>query len=173
VLWTVTNELLLQPREYTAFNITLPYALAAAPGAVLWTVANELLLQPREYTAFNLALDRLRDDPRVLVALGSPVSGYGQETRNRAARQRIPHRVYTDDRGVEHVQARAARLRRPRPPPTRRGTAERVGARLGARGCALGRARPYLHMNLTLTLQAHTTAQAPDSFYLADPAPLP
>ena len=79
---------------------------SAVAGAVLWTVANELLLQPREYTAFNLALDRLRDDPRVMVALGSPVSGYGQETRNRAARQRIPHRVYTDDRGVEHVQAR-------------------------------------------------------------------
>ncbi len=78
----------------------------AVAGAVLWTVANELLLQPREYTAFSLALDRLRDDPRVMVALGSPVSGYGQETRNRAARQRIPHRVYTDDRGVEHVQAR-------------------------------------------------------------------
>ena len=77
-----------------------------AAGAVLWTVANELLLQPREYTAFSLALDRLRDDPRVMVALGSPVSGYGQETRNRAARQRIPHRVYTDDRGVEHVQVR-------------------------------------------------------------------
>ena len=74
---------------------------------MLWTVANELLLQPREYTAFSLALDRLRDDPRVMVALGSPVSGYGQETRNRAARQRIPHRVYTDDRGVEHVQARS------------------------------------------------------------------
>ena len=81
-------------------------------GAVLWTVANELLLQPREYTAFSLALDRLRDDPRVMVALGSPVSGYGQETRNRAARQRIPHRVYTDDRGVEHVQARSRRALR-------------------------------------------------------------
>ena len=105
---------------------------------MLWTVANELLLQPREYTAFNLALDRLRDDPRVLVALGSPVSGYGQETRNRAARQRIPHRVYTDDRGVEHVQVRAG----PAPDAPRysragRRAAGRAQTRAGARETAL------------------------------------
>lgn len=126
VLWAVVNELLLQPREFPRTQplhslaaiqghpcnkqvMSSPTRRAPCAGAVLWTVANELLLQPREYTAFSLALDRLRDDPRVMVALGSPVSGYGQETRNRAARQRIPHRVYTDDRGVEHVQARNCR----------------------------------------------------------------
>lgn len=36
------------------------------------------------------------------VRLGTPISGYGQESRNRAARQRIPHRAYTDSDGVEH-----------------------------------------------------------------------
>ena len=77
---------------------------ASCSGAVLWAVVNELLIQPREYTAFNMTLERLRDDPRVTVRLGTPVSGYGQETRNRAARQRIPHRLYTDDSGQDHVQ---------------------------------------------------------------------
>jgi len=38
------------------------------------------------------------------VRIGSPITGYGQESRNRAARQRIPHRVWTDEEGVEHVE---------------------------------------------------------------------
>ncbi|THG16216.1 hypothetical protein TEA_008575 [Camellia sinensis var. sinensis] len=29
---------------------------------------------------------------------------YGQESRNRAARQRIPNRIWTDEDGVEHVE---------------------------------------------------------------------
>jgi hypothetical protein len=53
-------------------------ALACVAGAVLWAVVNELLIQPREYSAFNLSLERLRDDPRIMVTLGTPVSGYGQ-----------------------------------------------------------------------------------------------
>lgn len=35
---------------------------------------------------------------------GSPVSAYGTESRNRSARQRIPHRLYNDSEGREHVQ---------------------------------------------------------------------
>lgn len=38
------------------------------------------------------------------VRIGTPVTGYGQESRNRAARQRIPNRVWTDEDGVEHVE---------------------------------------------------------------------
>lgn len=76
--------------------------------AVLWAVVNELLIQPREYTAFNLSLQKLRDDPRIMVMIGTPVSGYGQETHSRAARQRIPHKVYSDDSGREHVQVKCA-----------------------------------------------------------------
>lgn len=41
---------------------------------------------------------------QVTVRIGSPVTGYGSESRNRAARQRIPHRVWTDEDGVEHVE---------------------------------------------------------------------
>lgn len=38
------------------------------------------------------------------MRIGSPIKGYGQESRNRAARQRIPHRVWTDEDGVEHIE---------------------------------------------------------------------
>ena len=85
------------------FASQLMHARAAA---VVWAVVNELLIQPREYTCFNITLEKLRNDPRVTVRLGTPISGYGQESRNRQARQRIPHRVYTDPNGVEHTQVR-------------------------------------------------------------------
>lgn len=38
------------------------------------------------------------------MRIGSPITGYGQESRNRAARQRIPNRVWTDEDGAEHVE---------------------------------------------------------------------
>lgn len=38
------------------------------------------------------------------MRIGSPIKGYGQESRNRAARQRIPHRVWNDEDGVEHIE---------------------------------------------------------------------
>lgn len=44
------------------------------------------------------------------VRLGTPISAFGQDSRNRAARQRIPHRAYTDSDGVEHHHVRSADL---------------------------------------------------------------
>lgn len=41
---------------------------------------------------------------QVRVRIGSPITGYGSESRNRAARQRIPNRTWTDEDGVEHVE---------------------------------------------------------------------
>lgn len=38
---------------------------------------------------------------QVVSYLGSPITGYGQESRNRAARQRISHKVWKDEEGVE------------------------------------------------------------------------
>ncbi|KAJ0970627.1 hypothetical protein J5N97_018586 [Dioscorea zingiberensis] len=52
--------------------------------------------------------ERVQNDNQVTVRIGSPVTGYGQESRNRAARQRIPNRVWTDEDGVEHVEVLAA-----------------------------------------------------------------
>ena len=62
------------------------------------------MLEPKEQTVFGLALEKIKDDPRVSVRLGAPIIGYGVESRNRAARQRVRHRFYTDGAGVEHVQ---------------------------------------------------------------------
>ena len=91
--------------EGTSYTIVILAGLAFA-GAIIYAAVNELLIQPKEYACFNLALEKLRQDPRVTVRLGSPISGYGTESRNRAARQRIPHRTYVDANGTEHVQVR-------------------------------------------------------------------
>lgn len=40
---------------------------------------------------------------QVRVRIGSPITGYGSESRNRAARQRIPNKTWTDEDGVEHI----------------------------------------------------------------------
>lgn len=84
---------------------SLPRQFAAA---VLYAAVSELLLQPAEYVAYNKTLERVKDDPRVTVRLGEPVHAYGTESRNRAARQRIPHRLYSDPEGRQHVQVRRA-----------------------------------------------------------------
>lgn len=89
--------------EGTSYTLLIIAGLAFA-AAVIWAVVNELLIQPREYTCFNITLKKLQEDPRVTVRLGTPVSGYGQESRNRQARQRIPHRVFKDANGVEKIQ---------------------------------------------------------------------
>lgn len=38
------------------------------------------------------------------MRIGSPITGYGQDTRNRAARQHIPHRAWSDEDGVQRVE---------------------------------------------------------------------
>ncbi|KAL2325237.1 hypothetical protein Fmac_024295 [Flemingia macrophylla] len=75
--------------------------IAAAAG---YAVFKELIFQPKEYKIYSKALKRIQDDGQVRVRIGSPITGYGQESRNRAARQRIPHRVWTDEDGAEHVE---------------------------------------------------------------------
>ena len=141
VLWAAANELLIQPKEYTCFNLALerircscrrisvlqrqgPWQFAA-PAVACCTgmlAMNRSRLVRRHYAkqdsgasksrahhCSNIAqsctfLSCGREDPRVTVRLGTPISAYGQESRNRAARQRIPHRAYTDSDGVEHHQ---------------------------------------------------------------------
>ncbi|KAL7233688.1 hypothetical protein ACSBR1_017329 [Camellia fascicularis] len=75
--------------------------IAAAAG---YGVFKELIFQPKEYKIFGKALERVQNDNQVSVRIGSPVTGYGQESRNRAARQRIPNRIWNDEDGVEHVE---------------------------------------------------------------------
>lgn len=81
--------------------ILVGLGIAAAAG---YGVFKELIFEPKEYKVFNKALRRIQDDSQVRVRIGSPITGYGQESRNRAARQRIPNRVWKDEDGVEHVE---------------------------------------------------------------------
>ncbi|XP_021749673.1 probable mitochondrial import inner membrane translocase subunit TIM21 [Chenopodium quinoa] len=89
--------------EGASYSIVILAGLGIAAVAA-YGVFKELIFEPKEYKVFNKALDRIQNDSQVRVRIGSPVKGYGQESRNRAARQRIPHRVWTDEHGVEHIE---------------------------------------------------------------------
>jgi hypothetical protein len=65
-----------------------------------------MAISAHRYKIFGKALERVQHDNQVTVRLGSPITGYGQETRNRAARQRISHRTFTDEDGIERVEVR-------------------------------------------------------------------
>jgi len=49
-------------------------------------------------------MGKLEEDPRVRVALGAPLTGYGSESRSRSARHRIAHQIVLDGRGRERVR---------------------------------------------------------------------
>ncbi|CAG7865543.1 unnamed protein product [Brassica rapa] len=89
--------------EGASYSFVILAGLAVA-GASGYAVFKELVFQPKEYKVFDKAFKRIQDDGQVRVRIGSPITGYGQETRNRAARQRILNRVFTDEEGVEHVE---------------------------------------------------------------------
>ncbi|XP_031259640.1 probable mitochondrial import inner membrane translocase subunit TIM21 [Pistacia vera] len=89
--------------EGASYSIIILAGLGVAAAAA-YGVFKELIFEPKEYKIFNKALKRIQDDGQVRVRIGSPITGYGQESRNRAARQRIPNRVYTDEFGIEHVE---------------------------------------------------------------------
>lgn len=89
--------------EGASYGIIILAGLGVASVAA-YAVFKELIFQPKEYKIFGKALERVQNESQVKVRIGSPVTGYGQETRNRAARQRISNRVWKDEDGVEHVE---------------------------------------------------------------------
>ena len=89
--------------ESTSYSLVILAALGFA-AAVLYAAFSELIFSPKEYTSFSKTLKKIEEDPRVTIRLGSPMKAYGTESQNRSARQRIPHRIYSDDQGREHVQ---------------------------------------------------------------------
>ncbi|PSS35935.1 Mitochondrial import inner membrane translocase [Actinidia chinensis var. chinensis] len=89
--------------EGASYSVIILAGLGIAAAAA-YAVFKELIFEPKEYKIFGKALERIQNDSQVRVRIGTPITGYGQESRNRAARQRIPHRTWTDEDGVEHVE---------------------------------------------------------------------
>ncbi|CAM6105799.1 unnamed protein product [Calypogeia fissa] len=89
--------------EGASYGVVILLGLAIA-GAAAYAVFKELVFEPKEYKVFGKALNRVQNDNQVSVRLGSPITGYGQESRNRAARQRISNRAWTDESGIERVE---------------------------------------------------------------------
>lgn len=89
--------------EGASYSVAILAGFAVAAAAA-YAVFKELIFEPKEYKVFNKALERVQHDSQVTVRLGTPITGYGQESRNRAARQRIPHRSWVDEDGTERIE---------------------------------------------------------------------
>ncbi|CAH9147310.1 unnamed protein product [Cuscuta epithymum] len=89
--------------EGASYSVAILAGLGVAAAAG-YAVFKELIFQPKEYKIYGKALERIQNDSQVRVRIGAPITGYGSESRNRAARQRIPNRIWTDEDGIEHVE---------------------------------------------------------------------
>ncbi|CAH9095520.1 unnamed protein product [Cuscuta europaea] len=96
-------EKLITFTEGASYSVAILAGLGVAAAAG-YAVFKELIFQPKEYKIYGKALERIQNDSQVRVRIGSPITGYGSESRNRAARQRIPNRIWTDEDGIEHVE---------------------------------------------------------------------
>ena len=77
--------------------------IAAGSGYLLF---KDLFVETLPSKVQREALERLQQDPRVMVRLGSPIKTYGSEGRNRRQRQRITHREYRQEDGTLHCQVK-------------------------------------------------------------------
>ncbi|GLC44281.1 hypothetical protein PLESTB_000760600 [Pleodorina starrii] len=73
---------------------------------VLYHVLTSLIFEPTAITCFNHTLERLKHDPRITVRIGGAddIRAWGTNSESRVARQQIPHQIYKDANGVEHVR---------------------------------------------------------------------
>lgn len=89
--------------EGASYSVVIAGGLAIA-ATLAYYVVTELLLEKPQDKVYNKALDQIKLDPRVMVRLGSPIKGYGSDSRSRRARQRISHRIVKQEDGTEHCQ---------------------------------------------------------------------
>ncbi|GFH25693.1 uncharacterized protein HaLaN_23698 [Haematococcus lacustris] len=63
-------------------------------------------MEPTALQCFNHTLDVLKADPRITVRLGASddIRAWGSNSSSRVARQQIPHQIYKDAQGQEHVR---------------------------------------------------------------------
>ena len=69
-----------------------------------YLIFKDLFIESLEQKVYSKALEEIQQDPRVMVRLGSPIKGYGSESRNRRARQRISHKIFKQEDGTQHCQ---------------------------------------------------------------------
>eukprot|EP00877_Chromochloris_zofingiensis_P000151 jgi/Chrzof1/10136/Cz04g30080.t1 len=88
--------------EGTSYTIVILFAFAVL-GFFVYNFLAYFIFEPVALTCFNHTLELLKKDPRITVRLGNNITAYGQESYSRVARQQIPHTVYKDANGLEHV----------------------------------------------------------------------
>ncbi|KAG2488778.1 hypothetical protein HYH03_012775 [Edaphochlamys debaryana] len=91
--------------EGTSYTLIIIAAFGAL-AFVLYHVLTSLIFEPTALTAFNHTLERLKADPRITVRIGGAddIRAWGSNSESRVARQQIPHQIYKDANGVEHVR---------------------------------------------------------------------
>jgi len=89
--------------EGTSYTLIILAAFSVL-GFFVYNFVQNFIFEAVHMTVFNQSLERLKQDPRITVRLGSDITGYGQESASRVARQQIPHQIYKDNNGVEHVR---------------------------------------------------------------------
>jgi import inner membrane translocase subunit TIM21 len=118
VLYAALNELVFSPKEYKCYahtlekikddpRVTVRIGEREEGGGTARVAARTRTPAGVFYVAAQHEPPPAASTPAPAPATppaGSPVSAYGTESRNRAARQRIPHRVFNDAEGREHVQ---------------------------------------------------------------------
>ncbi|XP_064394876.1 mitochondrial import inner membrane translocase subunit Tim21-like isoform X3 [Halichondria panicea] len=65
----------------------------AVAGFLLWSVGSEFFMSDSPSAIFTKALKRVKADPRVIEALGEPITGHG-EMSGRGRRRHIAHQEY-------------------------------------------------------------------------------
>lgn len=65
-------------------------------GIMFYAIFRELFSSKSPNNVYSEALDKCKNDPRIQDALGSPIKGYGEETR-RGRRRHVAHSIYEKD----------------------------------------------------------------------------
>ncbi|RZF46067.1 hypothetical protein LSTR_LSTR004780 [Laodelphax striatellus] len=86
----------------TASYLGVILAGVGVTGLIFHTVFKELFSKKSPNNIYSQVLERCRNDPRLQYELGSPIKGYGEETR-RGRRRHVSHVIYEKD-GVEHLR---------------------------------------------------------------------
>ncbi|GAX84722.1 hypothetical protein CEUSTIGMA_g12144.t1 [Chlamydomonas eustigma] len=91
--------------EGTSYSLVILYAIGALV-FVLWQFITNFILEPTAMQCFNHTLNRLKTDPRITVRLGNSdeIRAWGSNSQSRVARQQVPHQIFKDANGIEHVR---------------------------------------------------------------------